>query len=71
MKSKYPINYTPLPNGHMLYREENGVGGYRYISDEIAGGVCVWDTAVVDPSTLLAAIVDFNTIEKKRKLGMK
>lgn len=49
-----------LPNGCMLFREENEVGGHRYWSDEIGGGVCVWDTCLVDSSTLLAAITEEN-----------
>jgi hypothetical protein len=51
-----------LPNGSSLYRETNGVGGFRYWSDEVGGGVCVWDTSLVNPTTLLCAIVE----EKKR-----
>jgi hypothetical protein len=47
-----------LPNGSTLYREENTVGGYRYWSDEVGGGVCVWDTCLVDSGTLLAAMAD-------------
>ncbi len=52
-----------LPNGCTLYREENGVGGHRYWSDEVGGGVMLWDTSLVDTSTLLAAIVE----EQRRK----
>ncbi len=51
-----------LPNGCHLFREPNGVGGYRYFSDEIGCGIMVWDTCLVNESTLLAAIVE----EKKR-----
>ena len=47
-----------LPNGYTLYRTPNEVGGYRYASDEIGGGVCVWDTSLVDESTLLAALTE-------------
>ncbi len=46
-----------LPNGGHLYRERNGVGGWIYSSDEIGGGVVVWDTCLVAESTILAAIV--------------
>jgi hypothetical protein len=45
------------PNGSHLFRKPNGVGGYVYISDEIGGGVVVWDTALVSEATLLAALV--------------
>lgn len=47
-----------LPNGSWLYRKENGVGGYIYFSDEVGGGVVVWDTALVASSTLLAALTE-------------
>ena len=47
-----------LPNGCMLYKKENEAGGYTYYSDEVGGGVFVWDTCLVDQSTLLAALVD-------------
>lgn len=46
-----------LPNGNLLYCASNGVGGHTYYSDEIGGGVMVWDTCLTDRSTLLAAIV--------------
>lgn len=45
------------PTGCHLFRKPNGVGGYIYFSDEIGGGVVVWDTALVNESTLLTAIV--------------
>ena len=47
-----------LPNGCTLYREVNEVGGHRYWSDEIGGGVVVWDTCLVASDTLLAAVVE-------------
>lgn len=47
----------PLPNGCFLWWEYDEVGGRRYWTDEIGGGAVVWDTAIVDKSTLLAAIV--------------
>jgi hypothetical protein len=51
-----------LPNGCHLFREPNEVGGYRYFSDEIGGGIMVWDTCLVSECTLLTAIVE----EKRR-----
>ena len=33
--------------------EENGIGGLRYISDSIGGGVVVWDTSIVDMTELI------------------
>ncbi|MGR7993854.1 hypothetical protein [Xanthobacter sp. ZOL 2024] len=38
--------------GYTIFREPNGVGGHRYWSDEIGGGVLVWDTSLVDMETL-------------------
>jgi len=49
-----------LPNGCHLFREPNGVGGYRYYTDEI--GALVWDTCIVNECDLLAAILE----EKRR-----
>lgn len=49
---------APLPGGLSLYRKPNGVGGYTYTSDEIGGGVMVWDTALVSPTTLLIALAE-------------
>lgn len=59
-----------LPNGSTLYREENGVGGHRYWSDEIGGGVMLWDTCLVDTSTLLAAIVEEQRRSKEEYVKM-
>ena len=47
-----------LYNGYTLYRKPNGVGGHLYMSDEIDGGVVIWDTAMVGENTLLTAIVE-------------
>ena len=46
----------PLPNGCTLYWKPNEAGGRTYISDEIGGGVVIWDTCLGDMSTLQAAI---------------
>lgn len=45
-----------LPNGVTIFWEPNGVGGRSYISDEIGGGVLVWDTALVNRESLSAAM---------------
>lgn len=45
-----------LGNGCHLYRKTNEVGGNIYFSDEIGGGVVVWDTTLVSEDTLLASI---------------
>lgn len=52
-----------LPNGNTLYWEfDEVVGCRRYFSDEIGGGVDVWHTALVDSSTILAAVVQEETL---------
>lgn len=57
-----------LPNGATLYRESNGVGGHRYWSDEVGGGVMLWDTSLTDKSTLLAAITEEMKEERKMQV---
>jgi hypothetical protein len=42
--------------GNTLYVEENEVGGRRYWSDEIGGGVVVWDTSLVSPEMVQLAL---------------
>src|ERR1019366_125584 len=49
---------TDLPNGHELFVEDSEAGGHTYWSDEVGGGVVVWDAALVDAATLLAAMVE-------------
>lgn len=49
--------------GNRLYVEENEVGGHRYWSDEIGGGVVVWDTSLVSREMLLLAL----EVEEKRE----
>lgn len=51
-----------LPNGCALYRKHNGVGGHTYYSDEIGGGVMVWDTCLVSEGTILAALADHHKV---------
>jgi hypothetical protein len=51
-----------LPNGCMLFVQDNGVGGRTYTSDEIGRGVMIWDTALVDASSLLAAMTEESRI---------
>lgn len=46
-----------LPNGCNIFRIPNEAGGFTYYSNEIGGNVMVWDTCLVNESTLLAAIV--------------
>lgn len=59
---------TALPNGCTLYMKENEAGGRTYFSNEIGGGVTIWDTCLVDESTLLAAIVYEMTLRKKEAI---
>ena len=42
--------------GYTIFVEDNGVGGKRYWSDEIGGGVCVWDTSLACPESLQLAL---------------
>ena len=42
--------------GNRLYIEPNEVGGHRYWSDEIGGGVVIWDTALASIEMLELAI---------------
>ena len=39
-----------------LYVEDNEVGGRRYWSDAISGGVVVWDTSLVSPEELAVCL---------------
>ena len=48
--------YIDLPNGCTLYWQRNEVGGRTYTSDEVGPQMIVWDTALTDDSTLLAAM---------------
>lgn len=46
-----------LPKGHSLFvYTDPAVGALEYWSDEVGGGVMVWQSALVDPETLEAAI---------------
>lgn len=47
-----------LPNSGHLYRQKNAAGGYTYWSDEVGGGVLVWDTCMVGEDTLLCAMTE-------------
>lgn len=57
--------YILLPNGCALYWKPNGAGGRIYYSDEVGGGAFVWDTCLIDLHTLLAAIVQEQTLYMK------
>jgi len=53
-----------LGNGCHLFRKLNEAGGYTYYSDEVGGGVVVWDTALVNIETMLTALADYMKIQK-------
>ena len=48
--------YITLPNGCSLFWEPNEVGGRRYYSDECGAPTLVWDTALTDQASLMAAM---------------
>ena len=51
--------YVLIPNSCRLYwKVDPYTGGRIYYSDEIGGGVTVWNVALVSEATLLAAIVE-------------
>lgn len=59
MLSKQETPWIDLPNGCGLFVMPcSDTGGRIYYSDEVGGGVQVWHTALVDKTTLLAAIVE-------------
>jgi len=45
-----------LPNGSHIYRKDNAAGGHTYYSDEVGGGIVIWDTCLLAESTLLTAM---------------
>lgn len=53
-----------LPNGCTLYWRDTEQGR-EYLSDEVGGGVQVWHTALVDDTTLLAAIVNEAALQRR------
>lgn len=64
-----------LPNGFGLFVKDDEVGGREYWSDEIPTGILIWQTSLVDESSLLAAITeehrarvaDYHAHEKSRR----
>lgn len=54
-----------LSSGDTLFwRTDPSVGCREYFSDEIGGGVFVWNTALVDDTTLLAAILQERMLQR-------
>lgn len=58
------MDWVVMPNGCGLFVYETQVGSRQYWSDEIGGGVMVWDTALANEDTLLSAML----IEKKLQM---
>ncbi len=51
------MEYVGLSDrGNRLYVETNEVGGRRYWSDEIGGGVMVWDTSLVSLNSMAVVV---------------
>lgn len=57
-----------MVNGYGLFVKDNEVGGRTYYSDEIGGGVVVWDTALVGEETLLTAMLEERRIQNKERV---
>ena len=51
--------------GNTLFVEDNKVGGHTYWSNEVGGGVIVWDTCLVSREMLLLAIDEENKHEDR------
>lgn len=53
-----------MPNGYSLYVKTNKAGGRIYFSDEIGGGVEIWDTCCGMESSILFAITIEDTFNR-------
>jgi hypothetical protein len=62
MPKNSKVREIPLPNGATLFVKDNEAGGRTYISDEVPCGVIVWDTCLVNESSLIAAMHVENVI---------
>ncbi len=49
--------------GNYLYVEDNKVGGRTYWSDDVGGGVIVWDTTMVS-RTMIKLALEIEEIEQ-------
>lgn len=65
-ESRNPVEgHVELASGYTLFWWTDPAVGCRvYESDEIGGGVFVWNTALVDQTTLLAAILQELALQK-------
>lgn len=50
------VQVGETPRGYALFRKPNEAGGHTYWSDEIGGGVMIWDTCLVSAETLRLAL---------------
>ena len=53
-----------LPNGCTMYWKENDAGGRTYTSNEVGIDMMVWDTALTDDSTLMAAMTQEASLQR-------
>ena len=56
--------WVDLPNGCTLYWKKNEVGGRTYYTDEVGPPCTIWDTALTDQSSLLAAMVQEAALQR-------
>ena len=54
--------------GNTLFVEDNTAGGRTYWSDEIGGGVRVWDTCLISREMLFMAILEEERTEREEAL---
>ena len=54
-----------LPNGSTLFYKDNGIGGRTYYSDVVGAVVLVWDTSLVNDTTLLFALQIERLLQRK------
>lgn len=51
------VEVGKTPSGYTIWVQDNEVGGNRYWSDSIGGGVVVWDTSLVSAEEVRFALV--------------
>jgi hypothetical protein len=56
-----------LSSGATLLRIWDKDAGWYYVSDEIRGGVNVWFPALIDASTVQAALNDYQAMPAREK----
>lgn len=55
---------TTLPNGCTLYWRTNDMGCREYFSDECGVPYMIWDTTVINNSSLLSALTQEETLRR-------